>query len=217
METLKRADSQTRTAPLEPLPKGDRNGNPAGLSLMALIKEDLRTHDGLLFEQGFWALAVHRFGNWRMGIRWKLFRTPMTVLYRCLFRIVEWTCGITLSYTVPVGRRVRIWHHSGMILHARSIGNDVHIRQNTTFGVAHRGQNEALPLIEDGVDIGCNVCLLGNIRIGTGATIGAGSVVLADVPAGAVAVGVPARVLPIRNSSISKLSPPERPSEVFTP
>ena len=51
---------------------------------------------------------------------------------------VEWTCGISLPYTVRLGRRVRIWHHSGMILHARSIGDDVHIRQNTTFGVVRR-------------------------------------------------------------------------------
>ena len=136
-----------------------------------------------------------------MGIRWKLFRAPMSLLYRFLFRFVEWTCGITLSYTVPVGRRVRIWHHGGMILHARSIGNDVHLRQNTTFGVAHRGQNQALPVIEDGVDIGCNVCVLGNVRIGTGAMVGAGSVVLNDVPSGAVAVGVPARVLPDKTNS----------------
>lgn len=199
------SESRSRTAPIEPLPKGDRNGNPAGLSLLSLVKEDLRTHDNLLFEQGFWALAVHRFGNWRMGIRWKVMRAPMSMLYRLLYRIVEWTCGISLPYTVPVGRRVRIWHHSGMVLHARSIGDDVHIRQNTTFGVAHRGQNEALPVIEDGADIGCNVCILGNVRIGAGAVIGAGSVVLTDVPPGTVAVGVPARVLPARELADSKL------------
>ena len=204
MEALIVSDPKSRTAPIEPLPKGDRNGNPAGLSLLKLIREDLRTHDYLFFEQGFWALAVHRFGNWRMGIRWKLLRAPMSVVYRGLYRSVEWTCGISLPYTVPVGRRVRIWHHSGMVLHARSIGNDVHIRQNTTFGVAHRGQNEALPVIEDGADIGCNVCVLGNVRIGAGAVVGAGSVVLTDVPPGTVAVGVPARVLPARELSDSK-------------
>lgn len=208
------SNSRSRTAPIEPLPKGDRNGNPAGLSLLPLIREDLRTHDNLVFEQGFWALAVHRFGNWRMGIRWKPFRAPMSALYRVLYRFVEWTCGISLPYTVPVGRRVRIWHHSGMVLHARSIGNDVHIRQNTTFGVAHRGQNEALPIIEDGADIGCNVCVLGNVRIGAGAVIGAGSVVLTDVPPGAVAVGVPARVLPARELTDSKLTMSGSTSEV---
>ena len=42
--------------------------NPPGIGLFALLREDLRTHDGNLFEQGFWAVAVHRFGNWRMGL-----------------------------------------------------------------------------------------------------------------------------------------------------
>ncbi|HQZ66901.1 MAG TPA: hypothetical protein PLY87_17540 [Planctomycetaceae bacterium] len=201
MEVAMMSEPQRRTAPVAPLSRGDQNGNPPGIGLWSLLQEDLLTHDNNFCEQGFWALAVHRFGNWRMGIRWKLFRAPMTLVYRFLFRFVEWTCGITLPYTVRVGRRVRIWHHSGMIFHARSIGNDVHLRHNTTFGVARTGQNDMIPVIEDGADIGCNVCVLGNVRVGSGATIGAGSVVLNDVPADAVAVGVPARVLPKRGGN----------------
>ena len=87
-----------------PLPRGDRNENPAGIGLWALLAEDLRTHEGNLFEQGFWAVAVHRFGNWRMGIRWKLLRAPFTLWYRFLFCCVEWMCGITLPYTTRLGR-----------------------------------------------------------------------------------------------------------------
>src|SRR5262249_14408092 len=93
---------------------GSRNLNPAGIGLFRLLREDLRTHGGSLFEQGFWAVAVHRFGNWRMG-RMKLLRAPLTLLYRFLFKWVEWTCGITMPYTVRLGRRVRLWHHGGMI------------------------------------------------------------------------------------------------------
>ena len=126
-----------------PLSKGDKNANPPG-GLLGLLAEDLRTHDGDFLEQGFWAIAVHRFGNWRMGLP-RLIRPPFTLLYGFLFKMVEWTCGITLPYTTKLGRRVRIWHHGGMILHARSIGNDVHIRHNTTFGVARRGENLAIP------------------------------------------------------------------------
>lgn len=198
METLTTIASPQRTAPIEPLSKGDKNGNPHGCSLWQLLREDLRTHDGNPWEQGFWAIAVHRFGNWRMGFRWKVLRAPMTLLYRFLYRWVEWTCGISLPYTVKVGRRVRIWHHSGMILHARSIGDDVQLRHNTTFGVARTGQNERIPVIEDRADIGCNVCILGNVRIGADAVVGAGSVVVHDIPVGSVAVGVPARVTSVQ-------------------
>lgn len=179
----------------QPLWIGDHNGNPPGIGFWKLLREDLRTHDGNLWEQGFWAVATHRFGNWRMGIRWRVIRFPFSLMYTCLYKWVEWTCGITLPYTTKLGRRVRIWHHSGMILHARSIGNDVHIRHNTTFGVARRDENTAIPVIEDGVDIGCGVCILGDVVVGRNSVIGANSVVLSDIPANSVAVGAPARVV----------------------
>lgn len=187
----------------EPLPRGDRNENPTDIGFVALLREDLRTHDGNLFEQGFWAVAVHRFGNRRMGLP-RLLRPAFTLLYRFLFKWVEWTCGITLPYTTKLGRRVRLWHHSGMILHARSIGNDVHIRHNTTFGVVRRDHNTEIPVIEDRVDIGCGVCILGNVRVGHDSVIGANAVVLDDVPAYSVAVGLPARV-------VKRLAPAEQP------
>jgi serine O-acetyltransferase len=177
-----------------PINRGERNTNPPGMGLWALWREDLRTHSGKAFEQGFWAIAVHRFGNWRMGLP-KILRMPCTLVYRCLFRWVEWTCGITLPYTVRVGRRVRIWHHSGMVLHAQSIGDDVHIRQNTTFGIARREQLHSLPVIEDRVDIGCGVVILGSVTVGHDSVIGANAVVLQDVPPHSVAVGVPAKVV----------------------
>src|SRR5690242_3301074 len=173
---------------------GARNLNPPGLGLFALLREDLRTHSGDFFDQGFWAVAVHRFGNWRMGLP-KLLRWPFTLLYRFLHKWVQWTCGITLPYTVRLGRRVRIWHHGGMVLHAQSIGDDVHIRQNTTFGIARKDRLYELPTIEDRVDIGCGAVLLGRITVGHDSVIGANAVVLQDVPPNSVAVGVPARVV----------------------
>ena len=182
-----------RSAVPEPRP-GSRNMNPPRMSLVALWREDLRTNGGSIFEQGFWAVSLHRFGNWRMDLP-KWIRPPFTIVYRLLFKWVEWTCGITLPYTVKLGRRVRIWHHSGMILHAASIGDDVHIRQNTTFGIARKSDLHQLPVIEDRVDLGCGVAILGPVTIGHDSAIGANAVVLKDVPPGSVAVGVPARVV----------------------
>ena len=180
--------------PAPPVVPGSRNMNPPGVGLLALLREDLRTHDGRLFEQGFWAVATHRFGNWRMGLP-KLLRPPFTLLYRFLFKWVEWTCGITLPYTVRLGRRVRIWHHGGMILHADAIGDDVHIRQNTTFGVARRDALHQLPIIEDRCDLGCGVVVLGPVRVGHDSMVGANAVVVKDVPPHSVAAGVPAKVI----------------------
>jgi serine O-acetyltransferase len=180
---------------LSPLHRGEKNHNPPGIGFLALLREDLRTHNGDPFEPGFWAVALHRFGNWRMGIYPRLIRGPFSLIYRFLSRLVEVVGGIQLSYTVRLGRRVRIWHHGGIVLHARSIGNDVHIRHNTTFGVASRSRDRAIPTIEDRADIGCGVCVLGNVTVGHDSVIGANAVVVTDIPPYATAVGIPARVI----------------------
>jgi serine O-acetyltransferase len=180
---------------LPPLNPGERNLNPPGISFLALVREDLRTFDGNLFEPGFWAVALHRFGNWRMDIRPKLLRAPFSLLHKLLSWWVVLVGGVHLPYIVRLGRRVRIWHHGGIVLHARSIGDDVHIRHCTTFGIATRDQTRAIPTIEDRVDIGCGVCVLGNVTIGHDSLIGANAVVVSDIPPFSTAVGVPARVI----------------------
>lgn len=177
----------------QPAERGDRNLNPRGLSLLALIAEDFRTHDRMLSEPGFWVLALHRLGNARMDVRPRVVRAPLTLGYLVTERLVNWLWGIQLPYVVRVGRRVRIWHHGGTVLGARAIGDDVHIRHNTTFGVLTRGQNTAKPIIGNRVDVGVGAVILGAITIGDGAQVGPNSVVLRDVPAGGVVMGIPAR------------------------
>jgi serine O-acetyltransferase len=173
--------------------RGDRNMNPPGIGLLALLREDLRVHDGSVFEQGFWAISVHRFGNWRMGLP-KPVRVPMTVLYRVMYRMVEYVGGISLPYSMPVGRRVRIWHHSGIVINARSVGDDVQIRQNTTVGVISIEKAREIPTIGHRVDIGCGACILGGVTVGDDCTIGANAVVTVDVPPHSMAFGIPARI-----------------------
>lgn len=188
----------TAASPAEaqtPRIKGHENINPAGMTFWQLVLEDFRAHDSHLLEWGFWAIAAHRFGNARMSIRSKWLRAPFTVAYWTMYVAVECLTGITLPYTVRVGRRVRIWHHSGIILHAWSIGDETQIRQNTTFGILSAERHADLPTIGARVDIGCGACLLGAVHVGDDAKIGANAVVLQDVPAGATAVGIPARIV----------------------
>jgi len=188
---------------LPPLNSGRENLNPTGIGMLALVLEDLKTHDNNPFEPGFWAIATHRFGNWRMAIRPKVLRIPFSLAYRISAWVVELIGGIHLPYPMRIGRRVRIWHHGGIVLHARSIGDDVHIRHNTTFGIATRDRGRAIPTIEDRVDIGCGACVLGDVTVGHDSLIGANAVVVTDIPPHATAVGIPARVI--------KISPPEEP------
>ena len=178
-----------------PLNDGAHNGNPVGISFRALLKEDYVTHDRSLIEAGLWALWAHRFGNWRMGVRPKLLRAPLSILYKIIYWWITWFLGIQLDYTVKVGRRVRLWHNGGMVLIAREIGDDVHIRHNTTFGVADRKNLTAKPIIGNRVEVGTGAVILGHVHIGDDAIIGANAVVTKDVAPQTLVGGVPAKFI----------------------
>ena len=149
----------------------------------------------VLLYPGVWALFWHRFGNWRMSVRPRFLRAPLTLLYRLMFKVCQWVCGVHLPYTVIVGRRVTLEHFGGMVLVADRIGDDVIIRQNTTFGISRLDDLSGRPVICDGVELGAGVVVIGRVRIGEGARVGANAVVIQDVPPGAVVGGVPAREL----------------------
>lgn len=191
--------SETRHADGRPaLNDGSVNRNPAGIGFWALVAEDLATHESDWLAQGFWALFWHRFGNWRMSVRPKPARLPLTLLYRFMARLGERTGGIFLPYTVVVGRRVKLEHFGGMILVAKSIGDDVIIRQNTTFGISGLDALHDRPTICDGVEIGAGAVILGDITVGPRAIVGANAVVTRPVPPDVVVGGVPARILKSR-------------------
>ena len=161
--------------------------------MIALIREDLAAHGGDWTKPGFRALAVHRFGVWRMTVSSKIFRAPLSVIYRCLYRRARNIYGIELPYSATVGRRVVFEHQSGIVVHgATVIGDDCIIRQNCTFGIRRVDEPTKAPVLGCGVDVGAGAVILGDVSIGDFARIGANAVVVCDVPSGAVAVGVPA-------------------------
>src|SRR3954468_1611618 len=81
------------------LPRGDTDENPRSVGFFDLIREDFRTHGSSFLEPGFWALATHRFGNWRMGIKPKILRAPLSIVYKAGFTSINWLWGIDLGYT----------------------------------------------------------------------------------------------------------------------
>ncbi|HWI84908.1 MAG TPA: transferase [Sphingomonas sp.] len=174
---------------------GRFNRNPPGMTLGQLIREDFATHERDFFAQGFWAITVHRFGNWRMGVRSRILRAPLSLLYQIWAKLVQWMAGIDLKYTTRVGRRVRLWHQGGMQLGALEIGDDVHIRQNVTFGVRRHGDPRWMkPVIGAGCQIGSGAVIVGPVVVGEGSTVGANVVLAQDVPAGSI-VTVPKPVI----------------------
>lgn len=174
---------------------------PATPGFWTLLREDYAAHGREFSRPGFRALAVYRFGNWRLGVRPKLLRAPLSMLYRCLFRYVRNHYGIELPYSARLGRRVIIEHQGGIVIHGNAgIGDDCIIRQGVTIGNKNLERPFDAPQLGAGVNVGAGAKLLGAVMIGARAQIGANAVVLTNVPAGALAVGIPARVITRRNS-----------------
>ncbi|MBE9609558.1 serine O-acetyltransferase [Chitinilyticum piscinae] len=166
--------------------------------MFELIREDWQTYQRDPWRQGLWVMCVYRFGRWRYGIRSALLRRLCSFVYKCLKILSQILTGIDLPCETRVGRRLRIDHFGGVIISGDTvIGDDVILRHGVTLGLRHEGQRGA-PVLGNRVEIGAGAKVLGAVTIGDGAVIGANAVVLSDVPAGAVAVGIPARVLPAR-------------------
>jgi serine O-acetyltransferase len=160
------------------------------------IRADLRSHDGRWGAQGFWALFVYRFGRWRIGLRPRLLRQLLYPLYLFLHKAVQVAAGIEMPCEVEIGRNFVIDHFGGIVISGYAkFGDNCRIRNGCVVGLA-RVDDPCAPTIGNNVDIGCGAKLLGRITIGDNVLIGANAVVVRDVPANSIAVGVPARVRP---------------------
>lgn len=158
------------------------------------VRADLQAHDGNWGAQGFWAMVVYRFGRWRYGVRPALLRKLLSGIYKFLFKLVQVLTGIELPCEVVVGRNFVIDHHGGIVVsgYAR-FGDNCRIRTGVVIGLRHN-QDPCAPVIGNNVDIGAGAKLIGRITVGDNVAIGANAVVMRDVPADSIAVGVPAVV-----------------------
>lgn len=121
--------------------------------------------------------------------------SPIWILYRFVFR---WIMGIDIPERVVIGKGCQICHGVGLVVHPRTIiGHDVKLHQNTTIGSAVSGGKP--PRIGNNIEIGANCVIIGDITIGDNSIIGAGSVVVKDVPPFSVVVGNPGKVIKMIN------------------
>jgi serine O-acetyltransferase len=163
--------------------------------LIDVVRQDWRVNGRDWTKPGFRALAVHRFGNWRMTFGSFVARAPLARIYRAMFRFVRNHYGIEIEYTVRLGRGVIIEHQSGIVVNGyATLGDGCILRQGVTIGNRRLDDPTGVPVFGRDVNIGAGASVLGRITIGDGAQIGSNS---DDVPAGATAVGIPARIVKV--------------------
>lgn len=150
--------------------------------------------DVLLFDSGFQAIAAYRVGHTLR--RWRVPLLP--ALCR---RLSVAFCGIDILPQAQIGGGCYIPHGLGLVIGgATVIGEDCTLLQGVTLGEV-RFSETACPRLADRVTVGAGAKVLGGITIGEGAFVGAGAVVIDDVPPRHLAVGVPASVRPLTEGS----------------
>lgn len=166
---------------------------------MNALREDLAMcrREAPLYERAIWAVAAYRVGRWlapRVEAQPGPLRLAMKMPLLAVQRLVEAFTGIELPTGATIGPGLRIWHGQGLVLNPKvRLGSHCVLRHGVTVGNLDPGG--PVPVVGDRVEFGAYAQVLGGITVGDDARIGAMSVVLQDVPAGATAVGVPARII----------------------
>lgn len=138
---------------------------------------------------GVHALLIHRLCHrlWRWGLKWPA---------RFIAHLSRWLTGVEIHPAAVIGRRVFIDHGMGVVVgETAEIGDDCTLYHGVTLGGTTWNKGKRHPTLGKGVVIGAGAKVLGPIEIGDGAKIGSNAVVVKNVPPGATAVGIPARIL----------------------
>jgi serine O-acetyltransferase len=138
---------------------------------------------------GLWAVWFQRISHW-------LWHAKLYLPARLLSQVARFFTGVDIHPGAILGRRLFIDHATGVVIGETAIvGNDVTIYQGVTLGGTGKGHGKRHPTVCDNVFIGNNANVLGNITVGENSRVGAGSVVLSDVPPNSTVVGVPAHIV----------------------
>lgn len=156
--------------------------------IMSDIKADRRNPKGLLL------CTLYRIAHSVTG--WPKPLLPFGYVLVLLYKLVtEYVLGTEIHWRTRIGPGLRIYHGYGLVVHSNVIiGSNCVLRHGVTIG-SKDSAGTLVPVLGDDVEVGVSALIIGPYRIGNGAKVGAGTVVLGDVPDGCVVVGNPGRVI----------------------
>ncbi|MFD2172367.1 serine O-acetyltransferase [Tumebacillus lipolyticus] len=155
------------------------NRDPAARSTLEVV----------LTYSGLHALWLYRVANW-------LWRKKLRTVARLVSQFSRWVTGIEIHPGATIGRRLFIDHGMGVVIgETAEIGNDCTLYQGVTLGGTGKERGKRHPTLGDNVLVASGAKVLGSFTIGSGSKIGAGSVVLREVPPNSTVVGIPGKVV----------------------
>lgn len=166
--------------------------NAMRADLQAVMDRDSACHElyiPFLYFKGFHALQTYRVAHWL----WQQERESLGLFFQ---NRMSAEFGVDIHPAARLGQGIMLDHATGLVIGETAVvGNNVSILQAVTLGGTGKDEGDRHPKIGDGVLISAGAKILGNICVGEGAKVGAGSVVLEDVPAHTTVAGVPAKIV----------------------
>ncbi|WP_297110156.1 serine O-acetyltransferase [uncultured Devosia sp.] len=167
-------------------------GQAARVDLAATLERDPACHraiEPLLYFKGYQAIQTHRFAHAMHKSGRRDFALYLQSRSSQVFQV-------DINPAVPMGKGVMLDHGTGLVIGETAVvGDNVSLLQNVTLGGTGKADQDRHPKIGNGVLIGAGAKVLGNIKVGDCSRVGAGSVVLKDVPPRTTVAGVPAKVI----------------------
>ena len=173
----------------------------SSLSLFCDLPRYQFTKAAVAMGKAYMTTPMVRFCFWMRVCKRYRFRHPLGILGRVMFRKISIQYGMQFPHATHIGKGLFIGHPGGIVINQRAtLGENCNISQGVTVGRLSRGKNSGSPRVGNRVYIGVNSVVVGNITIGDDALIGPLTLVNFDVPARAVVVGNPGKIISYQGS-----------------
>ena len=178
-----------------------------------IVEKDPASRNGfevLICYPGIWALILHRPAHW-------LYKHNIKLIARIISQLARWFTGIEIHPGASIGRRCFIDHGMAIIIgETTEIGDDVTIYQGVTLGGTGKDTGKRHPTIGNRVMISSGAKVLGPFKVGDDVKIGAGAVVLKEIPPNCTVVGIPGTIVKRNGQSTQDLNQVDMPDPVAT-